>query len=192
MTERAVPYTPIKRTIPRIQKIMPIKQIPNLQWLNAIRTPLVPDSDTHRPQTVLVVVSDGALATVFADEILGTAHLFSPIALRSILVKFRAMAPLNILVGALLLLFGRRLFWLFVAAMGFIVGTTIATEWFGRGSAEMYLAIALVLGIVGAVISLFLQRLAVGTAGFFAGGYVLQTLAAGWGYAASDWLTFQI
>jgi len=102
------------------------------------------------------------------------------------------MAALNILVGALLLLFGRRLFWLFVAAMGFIVGTTLANEWFGNESAGVFLVIALVLGILGAIVSLFLQRLVVGIAGFFAGGYVLHTLAVGWGFAMSAWIPFLI
>lgn len=46
----------------------------------------------------------------------------------------------QLLVGVVLLLFGRRLFWLFVAACGFAVGLNLApqltstqSEWFSTG-----------------------------------------------------------
>jgi len=87
------------------------------------------------------------------------------------------MALFNILVGAALLLFGRRLFWLFVAGVGFVVGAALATRWFGAGSDWMTLAIALAFGVISALLSVVLRRLVVALSGFLAGGYVLYRLA---------------
>jgi hypothetical protein len=77
----------------------------------------------------------------------------------------------TVLVGLAVLLFGRRLFWLFVGAAGFAMGLHVARavltdrpEWF-------LVAAALVLGIVGAVLAIAFQWLAVGLGGFAAGVY---------------------
>jgi len=87
------------------------------------------------------------------------------------------MEWLNILLGLALLLLGRKLFWLFVGCVGFIVGAEFAGEML-RGQPEwLILLIALGLGLLGALVSIFLQRVVIGIAGFFAGGYCLSTLA---------------
>lgn len=83
----------------------------------------------------------------------------------------------DILAGALLLLFGRRLFWLFVGCVGFIVGFDFASNLFQGQPQWLLLAIASGVGLLGAIASVFLQRLVVGIAGFFAGGYFLANLA---------------
>lgn len=78
-----------------------------------------------------------------------------------------------------LLLFGRRLFWLFVGGVGFIVGFEAATSIPAlQGQPEwVILLIAVAVGVIGIIASIFLQRVVVGIAGFFAGGYFLSTLA---------------
>jgi hypothetical protein len=83
----------------------------------------------------------------------------------------------NILVGAALLLFGRSLFWLFVGGVGFIVGFEAATAWLQGQPEWVILVIAVAVGVLGIIASIFLQRIVVGIAGFFAGGYFLATLA---------------
>ncbi|MGH7942861.1 MAG: DUF4203 domain-containing protein [Limisphaerales bacterium] len=88
------------------------------------------------------------------------------------------MQWIDILVGAVLLLFGRRLFWLFVGCIGFIVGFDIAGDLFPSQSQLLIFAIAVGLGLLGAIAAVFLQRLVVGIAGFFAGGYFLSVAAA--------------
>jgi MFS family permease len=101
------------------------------------------------------------------------------------------MQLLNIFIGAALLLFGRRLFWLFVACVGFVVGAKLATDALGHQQPEwLILLIALGVGLLGAIVSMFLQRVAVGIAGFFAGGYLLSTLALGMKYQGYDWIAF--
>jgi uncharacterized membrane protein YeaQ/YmgE (transglycosylase-associated protein family) len=99
----------------------------------------------------------------------------------------------EILVGFVLLLFGRRLFWLFVGATGFIVGTEIATSMFEH-QAGLILISALVLGLVGAVLAIFLQKAAIGTGGFIAGGYFMMTLLNAWALQAPEraWISFVV
>ena len=72
----------------------------------------------------------------------------------------------DILAGALLLLFGRRLFWLFVGCVGFIVGFDFASNLFQGQPQWLLLAIAIGVGLLGAIASVFIQRLVVGIAGF--------------------------
>jgi hypothetical protein len=98
----------------------------------------------------------------------------------------------NVLVGAALLFLGRRLFWLYVACVGFVVGTMLGTEWFGGKPDGLTLVIALAVGVIGAIVSIFLQRLVVAIAGFLAGGYLLHTLAFGLKYESLVWIAFLI
>ncbi|HKW30229.1 MAG TPA: DUF4203 domain-containing protein [Verrucomicrobiae bacterium] len=87
------------------------------------------------------------------------------------------MEWLNILAGLAVLFFGRRLFWLFVGCVGFIVGFELAGDALLGQPAWVILVIALGVGVLGAIASVFLQRVFVVVAGFFAGGYCLFTLA---------------
>ena len=81
-----------------------------------------------------------------------------------------------VLLGIALLIAGRRLFWLFVGALGFIVGFALATQFFASQSELVILAISLGVGLLGALLAVFLQQLAIGVAGFVAGGYGLLLL----------------
>ena len=75
----------------------------------------------------------------------------------------------TLVVGLAVLLFGRRLFWLFVGAAGFAVGLHVAPAVFADGPEWLVVVAALVLGIVGAVLAVLFQWLAVGLGGFAAG-----------------------
>lgn len=86
------------------------------------------------------------------------------------------MEWLNILAGLAVLFFGRRLFWLFVGCVGFLVGFGLAGDMLQGQPEWVILVIALGVGVLGAVASVFLQRVFVVVAGFFAGGYCLFTL----------------
>jgi hypothetical protein len=83
-----------------------------------------------------------------------------------------------LILGFVILLFGRKLFWLFVAVAGFLVGVDIAPHIVPHQSEMLTLAVAIVLGILGALLALFLQKLAIAISGFVAGGYLAATLAA--------------
>jgi hypothetical protein len=85
----------------------------------------------------------------------------------------------SILLGIILLVAGRRLFWLFVAAVGFLYGLNFAPMIFNGGSELMYLAVALGCGIVGALLGVFAQKIAVAIAGGLLGGYFASELFYG-------------
>lgn len=89
------------------------------------------------------------------------------------------MTILNILIGVALLLVGRKAFWLFVAAIGFVVAMDLVVRLF-PGPAGNLTIIALVAGlaagVIGALLAVFFQQAAVGLAGFLAGGYIVLSL----------------
>jgi Domain of unknown function (DUF4203) len=97
-------------------------------------------------------------------------------------------------IGAVILFFGRKLFWLCVAALGFAAGMQLAGSVVHEPSALLQLTFAILLGFLGALLALFLQKLAVGLAGFIAGGRLAVGLVATFmvQYAAHYWLTFLI
>ncbi len=85
---------------------------------------------------------------------------------------------IGVIVGTVILLFGRKLFWLFVAALGFAVGVEIAAYFMHDPPVWMTLVIALGLGILGALLAIMLQKLAIAVAGFVAGGRLASALLA--------------
>jgi hypothetical protein len=98
------------------------------------------------------------------------------------------------LVGVIILLFGRRIFWLCVAAVGFAAGVELAPHLVQEPSPLLALTFALVLGFLGALLALFLQKIAIAIVGFVSGGKLALALAAAFlGNAAEFyWLTFII
>ena len=86
------------------------------------------------------------------------------------------MLVFEILVGIAALTLGRKLFWVFVGAIGFVFGFIIATQFFYNQSDWIVLIISLVAGLLGTIFAIFLQRLALWLAGFVAGGYFIISL----------------
>lgn len=78
----------------------------------------------------------------------------------------------TIVVGLGALLAGRQLFWLFVGAMGFVLGLHLATGALAGSPEWMIVLVGVVLGIVGALLAVFFQMIAVGVSGFLAGAYI--------------------
>jgi Domain of unknown function (DUF4203) len=85
---------------------------------------------------------------------------------------------IGVIIGIAILFFGRKLFWLTVAAVGFAVGVEIAPLLVNEASSLLALLIALVLGVLGALLALFLQKIAIAVLGFFAGGKLATAIAA--------------
>src|SRR5881275_1864957 len=81
------------------------------------------------------------------------------------------------LIGAVILFFGRKLLWLCVAAIGFAAGVELAPHLVQDPSALLSLTIALLLGIIGALLALFLQKIAIAVLGFLAGGKLAVAIA---------------
>jgi hypothetical protein len=99
-----------------------------------------------------------------------------------------------ILLGVVLLALGRRLFWFFVGAVGFVAGLNLAAELLSEQPFWVILLVALLAGLVGSVLAVFLQRLMIAVAGFLAAGYVLVSLLGYFGVevGALAWLAFLI
>ncbi len=87
---------------------------------------------------------------------------------------------ISALLGGALLVAGRKLFWLFVGVIGFIIGGQIAARFF-HGSELTTLIAAIALGIISAVLTIFLESLSITIAGFLGGGYILLMLATSLG-----------
>jgi hypothetical protein len=85
-------------------------------------------------------------------------------------------------VGLVLLLWGRRVFWLLVAAVGFAAGLLAAVWWLPAQPPWLGLAAGVVGGVLGAVAALVLQKLAVALAGLAVGGAAAFWGAALWGF----------
>jgi hypothetical protein len=79
---------------------------------------------------------------------------------------------MHLVVGLTLLSVGYRLFWLFVGCVGFAAGYSYADALLSSESGLLILLFALMIGFVGALLAVFLQRLSIGLAGFFGGGYI--------------------
>ena len=99
---------------------------------------------------------------------------------------------LSAVIGAVVLLFGRNLFWLCVAAIGFAGGVTIASHIVSEPTPLLQLTFAILLGFIGALLALFLQKLAIGLVGFIAGGrFAVGLMATFVGqYPLHYWLIF--
>ena len=97
------------------------------------------------------------------------------------------MDTLRILMGAVVLVLGRKLYWLFVGAVGFVLGFALATRFLSGGPQWVILVIALAVGLLGALLAAFLQQAAIAVAGLIGGGYVGFILAGMVGWDAG-WL----
>src|SRR6059036_4253456 len=89
-----------------------------------------------------------------------------------------SVAIVGALIGIVILLFGRKLFWLCVAAVGFAAGVEIAPHLVNEPSPLLQLTVALVLGLIGALLAFLLQKIAVAVVGFLAGGKLASAIAA--------------
>ena len=78
---------------------------------------------------------------------------------------------ITLVLGIVLLTTGKKLYWLFVGVIGFIIGLALATQFVHLQTWWLVYVVALVAGIIGAVLAFFLQRLAISLVGFIVGGY---------------------
>jgi hypothetical protein len=102
------------------------------------------------------------------------------------------LSIINLILGALLLVAGRKLFWLFVGAAGFLTGIQLATR-FWQGADLLAIIVGLVIGVIFALLAIVLQGLVIGAAGFLIGGYILTVLATILGMdlaGATTWIVY--
>lgn len=93
----------------------------------------------------------------------------------------------QVLIGTLVLLTGYRLYWVLVGVAGFLVGSSLAEQmWPGLTPAALF-ATACLIGLVGVLIALVAQKLAIATAGFAIGTYTLATAFMAFGFDSTAW-----
>jgi hypothetical protein len=104
------------------------------------------------------------------------------------------MDIINIFIGIMLLTLGRKLFWLFVGCIGFAAGFHYAPLWWHIQSDLILLVLALITGILGAILAIFFQKVAIALAGFAAGSYIAINLMDFFGLTvgALIWLPYVI
>jgi hypothetical protein len=83
---------------------------------------------------------------------------------------------LALVAGALLLIAGRRLFWLFVGLVGFFAGLRFAPAFLSGQPEWMQWLVAVLFGLLGMFLAVVLQRFAVVLAGFLVGGFFAAEL----------------
>jgi hypothetical protein len=91
-------------------------------------------------------------------------------------------------IGVLLLLLGRKLFWLFVGVVGFLSGIQFASQSLPADSRIIVLAIALALGLLGAILAIFVQHVVVIVAGFLAGGHLVIRVLTVYNWPSDQYL----
>lgn len=87
----------------------------------------------------------------------------------------------SVVAGAVLLLFGRRLFWLAVGLAGFLLGYALVLELAADVDRVLAVAAGVVTGLAGALLAVFFHQLALAVGGLLLGGYGVHLLALRYG-----------
>ena len=102
------------------------------------------------------------------------------------------MNLINLILGIVLLTTGKKLYWLFVGVIGFIIGLALATQYVQLNPPWLVYIVALGAGIIGAILATFLQHLAIALVGFIVGGYGALHLTGLFGINSepTSWMAF--
>ena len=87
------------------------------------------------------------------------------------------MHLLIIILGLIVLIFGRKIFWLSVSIVGFFVGMEFSRMLLAGQPTWVLFLVGLGAGLLGALLALLFQRVAFALAGFFAGAYLALLVA---------------
>ena len=92
------------------------------------------------------------------------------------------------------MLAGRKLYWLFIAVVGFSAGFLLADVMVPQSSTWLLILIGLIMGSLCALLAVFLNRLAVVLVGFLGGGLLASQLLAYFEMGSGDftWISFII
>ncbi len=103
------------------------------------------------------------------------------------------MHNITLIIGLALLVLGRKLFWLFVGAIGFLAGMQFATAYLQGYGENIVLIAAIAGGLVGIVLAIFVQKVAILAGGFVGGGYLALNIVQGTmgeSVGQSAWIAF--
>jgi hypothetical protein len=102
------------------------------------------------------------------------------------------MILITIILGIALLIVGRKLYWFFVGLLGFAAASTLATQYLPAMDQLVVLGIALVAGIIGAILTVWMQRFAFAIAGFLGGAQIMLSLLKFAGLGKMAWFWFPV
>jgi len=97
-----------------------------------------------------------------------------------------------LLAGTSLLLFGRGLFWVFVALAGFLLGFEATQQYLDNNEQWGSVLAGIIVGLLAALGSVFFQNLAVAVAGFVGGAYLSLAVIAPGLAGVADLLTLVV
>ncbi len=86
------------------------------------------------------------------------------------------MLILTTMIGFLVLIMGRQIFWVFIAGLGFAFGMIFGGQFYSGQPDWILFLVSSIIAIVGAVLAYTLQRLAGAIAGFASGWYLTNIL----------------
>ncbi len=92
-----------------------------------------------------------------------------------------------LLLGVALVLAGRRLFWLLIATLGFLFAFTLVQRLSPEVSQPLHWVLAIGAGLVGALLAIFAQKLAVGAGGMLFGAYATLWILERYGVELGNW-----
>ena len=92
-----------------------------------------------------------------------------------------------LLLGVALILAGRRLFWLLIATLGFLFAFTLVQRLSPEVSQPLHWVLAIAAGLIGALLAVFAQKLAVGAGGMLFGAYATLWILERYGVELGNW-----
>jgi hypothetical protein len=101
------------------------------------------------------------------------------------------MSLIKLLLGIIMLTMGRRLFWLFIGSASFVLGFDIAERILPNLPHDITLIIAVIAGLVSALVAVTFHKVAIYVGGFWPGGYLLIQVLTEFGiHIRHHWLPF--
>lgn len=97
------------------------------------------------------------------------------------------LSTLRLITGVLTAFFGRKLYWLSIAAVGFFAALQLTSRWFEDQNAWLAIGLAVVAGVIGAILAVTIQKVAVGLMGFLLGGYLLLQILNAFDVQPANW-----
>lgn len=97
------------------------------------------------------------------------------------------MIVIRLILGTIMLTMGSRLYWLFLSVVGFMLGFDMAEQAMAGQPHSVIIVVAILGGVAGAFLAIFLQRLAIVAGGFLAGGYLAFGLLEGFGMRSNPY-----
>ncbi len=88
-----------------------------------------------------------------------------------------SLDTINTLAGVCLIMFGRRLYWLFVGLVVMLYGLLAAPQLLLGRPGWMVVAVALGAGALAGILAVFFKRIVMAVGGFLAGGFFAFSLA---------------